>query len=157
MTKAQAVKLSSGELDLLNQIEELRGRLLHDQGIRERISQRAYELYERRGGEPGRDVEDWVAAENEILSPLIEQAMSRPAATAQSQKSQALRMSRQTTARKTSGLRKTTKLSSGKESSSLPKEAVPPPKRDSSKTASPRGGKKKLESEPDTQDLKPLG
>src|SRR5262245_45473155 len=73
MTKAQAVKLSSGNLDLLNQIEELRGRLLHNQGIRERISQRAYELYERRGGEPGRDVEDWIAAENEILSPIIEE------------------------------------------------------------------------------------
>src|SRR5262245_18653153 len=79
MTKAQRVKLSSGDLDLLNQIEELRGRLLHDQGIRARIAQRAYELYEQRGGAPGRDVEDWVLAENEILSPLIEEEIHRAA------------------------------------------------------------------------------
>jgi hypothetical protein len=72
MNKAQPAKSSSGDLDLLNRIEKLRGRLLDDQGIRSRISQRAYELYEQRGGDPGRDVEDWLLAENEILSPLIE-------------------------------------------------------------------------------------
>jgi len=73
MSRAQPVNGPSRELDLLNKIEELRGHLLQDQGIRERISQRAYELHELRGGEPGRDVEDWVLAENEILSPLIEE------------------------------------------------------------------------------------
>jgi len=72
MNKPQPVKLSSGDLDLLNKIEELRERLLSDQGVRARISQRAYELYEQRGGDPGRDIEDWLLAENEILSTLIE-------------------------------------------------------------------------------------
>lgn len=30
------------------------------------IQKRAYELYEARGGEPGREMEDWLRAENEI-------------------------------------------------------------------------------------------
>ena len=30
------------------------------------ISDRAYELYLQRGGEPGKDVEDWVRAEKEL-------------------------------------------------------------------------------------------
>ncbi len=33
---------------------------------REQIAQRAYELYERRGCEDGRDMEDWFAAESEL-------------------------------------------------------------------------------------------
>jgi hypothetical protein len=32
------------------------------------VAQRAYELYAQRGGEPGRDVEDWVRAEKELNS-----------------------------------------------------------------------------------------
>lgn len=32
----------------------------------EDISRRAYELYVQRGAEPGRDVEDWIRAENEL-------------------------------------------------------------------------------------------
>ena len=34
--------------------------------IEERIRCRAYELYEARGGEHGRDLEDWFRAEGEI-------------------------------------------------------------------------------------------
>ena len=60
---------------LLKQSEELRIHLLGDDGIRERVSSRAYELYERRGADHGRDLEDWVKAENEVLSPLIEQEL----------------------------------------------------------------------------------
>ena len=30
------------------------------------IARRAYELYERRGGENGRDLDDWLLAENEL-------------------------------------------------------------------------------------------
>jgi hypothetical protein len=36
----------------------------------ELISQRAYELYLIRGGEHGGDVEDWVQAEQDVLSSL---------------------------------------------------------------------------------------
>lgn len=41
----------------------------------EQIGQRAYELYLERGGEDGRDVEDWLAAEKE-LTELSEQSTS---------------------------------------------------------------------------------
>jgi hypothetical protein len=33
----------------------------------DRIRVRAYELYQKRGGEPGRDEQDWLCAEQEIL------------------------------------------------------------------------------------------
>ena len=36
------------------------------QGDRDRIAQRAYERFEQRGGEHGRDVEDWLEAEREL-------------------------------------------------------------------------------------------
>ena len=32
----------------------------------ERVAQRAYELFQMRGGEPGRDQEDWFEAEREL-------------------------------------------------------------------------------------------
>ncbi len=60
---------------LLKQTEELRIHLLGNDRIRESVSLRAYELYDRRGAEHGRDLEDWVKAENEVLSPLIEQKL----------------------------------------------------------------------------------
>lgn len=34
-----------------------------DAGIRQRIAEAAYELYEQRGREDGHDVEDWLKAE----------------------------------------------------------------------------------------------
>ena len=34
--------------------------------IQELIRQRAYELYEQRGREDGRDFDDWIAAESEV-------------------------------------------------------------------------------------------
>jgi hypothetical protein len=33
-----------------------------------RIAERAYRLYEERGSEPGRELEDWLQAEEEILN-----------------------------------------------------------------------------------------
>jgi DUF2934 family protein len=85
MNQGRRTGLNSRDAELLNRIEELRSRFLNDQNVYERISQRAYELYERRGGEPGRDVEDWIQAENEILSPLIEEAIHRAAKAAETQ------------------------------------------------------------------------
>lgn len=37
-----------------------------DVPTRDQIAQRAYELYEKRGSQPGRDVEDWLTAETEL-------------------------------------------------------------------------------------------
>lgn len=158
MNHGHVTGLNSRDLDLLNKIEKLRARLLDNQSIRERISRRAYELYARRGGEPGRDVEDWVQAENEILSPLIEEEMSSAATIARSQKSQAARMNRQTAARKTSGPGKAIKPGAAKKAPSKSKETGPKVlKRESKETAPPRRGKKKVESEPDTEVLNPSG
>jgi len=63
--------------------EGIRRHLLSNDGIREKIELRAYELFQTRGGEPGHEMEDWAQAENEVLSPLIEQELkpSRKAAT----------------------------------------------------------------------------
>jgi hypothetical protein len=41
---------------------------LNDDDIRERIALRAYELYEDRGGQHGRDIDDWLQAETEMLA-----------------------------------------------------------------------------------------
>jgi len=60
---------------LLKQTEELRIHLLGNDGIRGSVSSRAYELYQGRGADHGRDLEDWAKAENEVLSPLIEQKL----------------------------------------------------------------------------------
>lgn len=35
--------------------------------LQENIRRRAYELYEQRGSEHGRDLDDWIAAEKEIV------------------------------------------------------------------------------------------
>jgi hypothetical protein len=42
---------------------------------RELIARRAYELFELRGGDPGRDVEDWLQAEREFADPAREAGM----------------------------------------------------------------------------------
>ncbi|HSF66333.1 MAG TPA: DUF2934 domain-containing protein [Nitrospiraceae bacterium] len=39
-------------------------------GIWERIAERAYEMYEQRGREDGRDVEDWLHAEAIVTSQI---------------------------------------------------------------------------------------
>ena len=45
-------------------VERTQPREIHDA-----IAKRAYELYVQRGGDPGRDWEDWFAAERELGSP----------------------------------------------------------------------------------------
>ncbi|HKV28617.1 MAG TPA: DUF2934 domain-containing protein [Candidatus Acidoferrales bacterium] len=42
------------------------GDLHQDVPTRDQIELRAYELYVQRGGEDGRDLEDWLAAEREL-------------------------------------------------------------------------------------------
>jgi hypothetical protein len=43
------------------------------------IAQRAYELYQLRGGHPGREFEDWLEAEREVLSAFSPAAEEPPA------------------------------------------------------------------------------
>ena len=75
MNKTSQRELDPRDAGLLKKSEEIRVHLLGNDGIRERVSSRAYELYERRGADHGRDLEDWAEAENEVLSPLIEQKL----------------------------------------------------------------------------------
>ena len=38
--------------------------------LRGRIAAKAYELYERRGGAPGQEVEDWLEAERMVMAEI---------------------------------------------------------------------------------------
>lgn len=59
-------------------VEELRERLLGNEGVTKMISMRAYEIYQQRGGRPGNPAEDWLRAESEVLAYLIEQEAGTP-------------------------------------------------------------------------------
>ncbi len=61
--------------ELSGRIEKIRSKLLGDESVRMQISRRAYELYLSRGGEHGHQLEDWVQAENEILTSLVEREL----------------------------------------------------------------------------------
>ncbi|MFY9270737.1 MAG: DUF2934 domain-containing protein [Candidatus Manganitrophaceae bacterium] len=50
--------------------------VVDNQAIYEIIAKKAYELYEKRGGQPGHDLEDWLEAEQSILSEEKTQASS---------------------------------------------------------------------------------
>lgn len=52
-------------------LEELRQRLLGNEGVREMIRARAYEIYRMRGVQPGSAAQDWLEAENEVLVFLL--------------------------------------------------------------------------------------
>jgi hypothetical protein len=75
MKKPSQKELDPRNTQLLTQAEELRNHLLGNDCIRESVLLRAYELFEVRGAGHGRDLEDWVKAENEVLSPLIEEKL----------------------------------------------------------------------------------
>ncbi len=38
---------------------------------KEQVAQRAYELYVRRGSQPGKDIEDWFRAEKELTGEVV--------------------------------------------------------------------------------------
>lgn len=64
--------------------EQLRTRLLGDEEVRSIIAERAYEIYQQRGGEPGHELDDWVQAESEIIALRIEEGwQSQPAFSAE--------------------------------------------------------------------------
>src|SRR5690348_3304084 len=51
-----------------------------DVPTREQIAQRAYELFQQRGGEHGRDLEDWLAAERELRNQNLARVQAAPLA-----------------------------------------------------------------------------
>jgi Protein of unknown function (DUF2934) len=52
----------------------------------EEIARRAFELYLQRGGEHGKDVEDWVRAEKELREPVAEPVKTRAAQAVRNQR-----------------------------------------------------------------------
>ncbi len=40
--------------------------------VRQRVAERAYDIYQNSGGQPGNDYEHWIQAENEVLQRGIE-------------------------------------------------------------------------------------
>lgn len=66
--------------------EAIRARLLHDANVQRAIQMRAYEIWQLRGRYDGRSKEDWMLAENEVLSFLTEQEMKKADTDAATQK-----------------------------------------------------------------------
>lgn len=62
--------------------EDVRRRMLSDESVHSMIRMRAYEIYQQRGGAPGREAEDWLQAESEVLSYLISQRAAEGETTA---------------------------------------------------------------------------
>jgi hypothetical protein len=60
-------------------VEQIRDEMANDEQVRAKISLRAYEIYLSRGGEPGGEVQDWLQAENEVLTSLSEEQSLRTA------------------------------------------------------------------------------
>jgi len=52
--------------------------LIADQDLRGRMAVKAYELSERRGREPGKEVEDWLDAERLFVAELNSQDPKKP-------------------------------------------------------------------------------
>lgn len=59
--------------------DALREELLKDERVQQMIRARAYEIFERRGRAHGHDLDDWLQAENEILSNLMREASAAKA------------------------------------------------------------------------------
>jgi len=145
MDQGSGTEGNAVDLDLLARIEETRSGLLSDPSVRERISQRAYERYQSRGGEPGRDVEDWVQAENEVLSVLIEQEMGRLTREAAAQGSQGVGRKKGNGTTRKLGARKA--VAPKEASSSSKSSSTGVSKRPSTETITPeKKAKKKRES-----------
>src|SRR5215510_7503458 len=58
-------------------LDKLRERLLGDENVQQMIRARAYEIYELRGGQPGREAQDWLRAEREVLAFLVARGSGR--------------------------------------------------------------------------------
>ncbi|HMG32536.1 MAG TPA: DUF2934 domain-containing protein [Blastocatellia bacterium] len=54
-------------------IEAMRARLMRDDQVQTMIRMRAFEIYQGRGGQSGNPQHDWLQAENEILTYLIQE------------------------------------------------------------------------------------
>ena len=70
------MSIAIANLQKQKQKEEVRARLLADETIRGRIAFRAFEIYQRQGDGHGGALTNWLQAEDEIVSSLVEQELS---------------------------------------------------------------------------------
>ena len=73
MTRGRKGKKDKGEKSLTNTIGES---TMGDEVLRQRIAEKAYELYHKRGESHGQDLDDWLEAERLVLSEIGSQAHS---------------------------------------------------------------------------------
>ena len=59
-------------------MEQSKRALLTDNEFREKIASRAYEIYEDRGGQHGRDLDDWLQAETDVVAEAAQQQKISP-------------------------------------------------------------------------------
>lgn len=59
-------------------MEQGKRNLLTDYEFREKVALRAYEIYEDRGGQHGRDISDWLQAESDVLAEAAQHQRGAP-------------------------------------------------------------------------------
>ena len=59
-------------------MEQERRGFLTDNQFRQKVASRAYEIYEDRGGQHGRDFDDWLQAETDLLAETRQQQVTSP-------------------------------------------------------------------------------
>ncbi len=59
-------------------MEQSKRALLTDNEFREKVTLRAYEIYEDRGGQHGRDIGDWLQAETDVVAEAAQQQKISP-------------------------------------------------------------------------------
>ena len=59
-------------------MEQVRRDFLTDYELRDKVALRAYEIYEDRGGQNGRDIDDWLQAETDVLAETRQQQETSP-------------------------------------------------------------------------------
>lgn len=74
MTRGQKGKENKGEKSLTNTIGES---TMGDEVLRQRIAEKAYELYQKRDQSHGRDLDDWLEAEQLVLGEIKSQTYSK--------------------------------------------------------------------------------
>ena len=73
MTRGRKGKENKGENSSTNTIGKS---TMDDEVLRQRIAEKAYELYEKRGQSHGQDLDDWLEAERLVFSEIGSQAHS---------------------------------------------------------------------------------
>src|SRR3989442_14400338 len=120
----------------IENLEELRERLLREERVQHMERVRAYEIYEMRGGLPGWDAHDWLQAEVEVLAFLIAHESSRED---------------EKTAAQTAHQLRAPKASAKESKPRATSESTAPKSKVKKKTATKRAASKKTEPKPKTK------